>query len=49
MQKIHRNLTYLGMIRTKRGWKHVSFDHDKQVMVPTPRDLIPAPLDKKSP
>ncbi len=49
MFKSNRNLTYIGMARTKRGWKHISFDHDKQVIVPTPSDLIPPPPEKKSP
>ena len=49
MLKRNRHLTYIGVAKTKRGWRHISYDHDRGVIVPTPRDLIPPPPEKKSP
>lgn len=49
MFKNKRNLTYIGMGRTKRGWKHLSFDHDTKTVVLTPKDLWPRVPEKKSP
>ena len=45
----NRTLTYIGMYKTKRGWKHVSYDHDKKCIVPTPKEFIPLEPEKKSP
>ena len=45
----NRNLTYIGMAKTRRGWKHISYDHDKQMIVLTPKELIPFEPEKKSP
>ena len=45
----NRNLTYVGMAKTRRGWKHISYDHDKQMIVLTPREFIPSEPEKKTP
>lgn len=49
MSMINRNLTYVGMAKTRRGWKHVSWDADKRILVPTPKELIPREPEKKHP
>jgi len=49
MSTTDRDLTYVGMAKTRRGWKHISWDQDKRSIVPTPKELIPKEPEPKHP